>query len=91
MSLHDVDKIGYRRGNPAINTQDELANAKAHATDGIAYRTEQNVNVARALIKDDQILIYDASNLRIIVGRLPDGTYGMAVSKQGFNVTDAYS
>lgn len=31
---------------------------------------------------------YDNSNSRILLGQLPDGTYGIWVSKPGFNVTD---
>lgn len=90
MSLHDVDKVGDHRLNSSVNTQDSLLSPKAHATDGVAYRTEQNTTTARTLVKDDQILIYDSSNLRIVIGRLPDGTYGIVISKPGINVTDAF-
>jgi len=93
MSLHDVGKNDPRRDNASINAHDNMLDAavKAHATDGIAYRTEQNTGVAKAIVKDDQILIYDSSNLRIIIGRLPDGTYGMVVSKEGTDATTLFA
>ncbi len=34
---------------------------------------------------------YDQTNSRIMIGRLPDGTYGIAVSLPGVNVEDAFS
>lgn len=93
MSLHDTDKASNQRSNPSLNAQDGLAaeHLKAHATEGIAYRTEDTTQTPRAITKDDQILVYDEANLRIILGRLPDGTYGMVVSKEGVDVDDLFS
>lgn len=91
MSLSETDRSSDQRASPSISAPDTLAaeNVKAHATEGIAYRTEDTIETARAIVKDDQVLVYDDSNLRIVVGRLPDGTYGMAVSKPGYDVDEA--
>lgn len=34
---------------------------------------------------------YDNANSRILIGLLPDGTYGIAISKPGIDVTSAFS
>ena len=43
--------------------------------------------------KDDfsTITYFDATNPRILIGLLPDGTYGIAISKPGIDVRTAFS
>lgn len=36
-------------------------------------------------------VVRDALNTRIIIGLLPDGTYGIVISKPGFDVYAAYT
>jgi hypothetical protein len=38
-----------------------------------------------------RIIISDDTNTRVIVGKLPDNTYGWAVSKPGSNVEDGFT
>jgi hypothetical protein len=39
----------------------------------------------------DQILVMDSNQIpRIVIGLLPDGTYGMVVSKPGINVLNVF-
>jgi len=39
-----------------------------------------------------QILIYDENNLvRVLIGQLPDGTYGMVASTPGNSVYDIFT
>lgn len=90
MSLFNVDKNSDNRGSPAPNAVDVHNNPKAHATDSLSPRAE-GTSGGRVVTKNDTITVYDASNQRIIIGRLPDGTYGIAVSKAGINVSDAFS
>lgn len=33
---------------------------------------------------------YDANNSRILIGLLPDGTYGIVISKPGIDVTSVF-
>lgn len=40
---------------------------------------------------NNRILIKDGTNNRVIIGLLPDGTYGMAVSKPGNDVIAAFT
>jgi hypothetical protein len=60
--------------------------------------SKANVNVNYAT--DQQLVFkndfstqtfYDASNSRIMLGLLPDGTYGLVISKPGINVTTVFS
>jgi len=34
---------------------------------------------------------YDASNARILIGLLPDGTYGIVISKPGYDVNSLFT
>lgn len=91
MGVHDVDKTSDSRNNPTLNTPDLDKNRKALGTASISPRDETASNLAaRVVIQDDKIIIYDDSNSRIIIGRLPNGVYGWAVSKAGNNVEDAF-
>lgn len=36
-------------------------------------------------------IISDATDRRIIIGAFPDGTYGIVVSKEGYDVVDLFS
>ena len=40
---------------------------------------------------ENRIVIYDEDNLRIIIGLLPDGTYGFVMSKEGYDLIDVFS
>jgi hypothetical protein len=50
----------------------------------------QQASDSQLIYKDDfsTKTYYDNTNSRIVEGKLPDGNYGMWVSKPGFNVTD---
>ena len=55
-----------------------------------------NVNFAndsQLIYKNDYSAetFYDSSNSRIMLGLLPDGTYGLVISKPGINVTTVFS
>lgn len=91
MSLLYVDKNSSSRLSPKVNAGDVHQNRKAHATDSIAPRAEGTQTSARITTKNDQIIVYDDANERIVIGRLPDGTYGIAISKSGYDVSDAFS
>ena len=91
MSLNNVDKGSDDRAMPEPNAPDVRTNRMALNTTSIAPRADGTQLGARVVVKDDTITVFDAANTRIIIGRLPDGTYGIAVSNPGFNVSDIYS
>ncbi len=41
--------------------------------------------------RSGNFIVRDASNSRIVIGILPDGNYGMVISKPGFNVEDLFT
>lgn len=86
MALHDVDKSGDTRTRPQVNASDELANARAHATEGIAYRSEETTTAPRVLTKDDQIIIHDGTTNKALFGRDAFGEYVVMVAKDGYDV-----
>lgn len=91
MSLHDVNKSNASRSQAMPNAADGIANRQAHSTSGIAYRDDAASGVAKVIIKDDLITIYDSAVPRILIGLLPDGTYGIVISKEDIDVTTAFS
>lgn len=90
MSLFYRDKDTDGRMMPGVDSVDKLLSRKAHATDSIAPRAV-GTSGGRIVTKNDTITVYDASNQRIVIGRLPDGSYGIVVSKEGFNVSDLFT
>lgn len=96
MALHDVDKNSMGRGNPNPNAHGKIISEaiRAHGTISTSYSIDDSgapSSVARVQMLNNRIEIYDGSNQRIVIGILPDGTYGMAVSKAGYDVSGAYS
>lgn len=92
MTLFNTDKNSHNRLSPTVSSHDVHLAPKAHGTDSFAPRVEGSQAGARITTKDDRITVYDDDDARIIIGRLPDGTYGIAVSKIGEDViTDAFS
>jgi hypothetical protein len=91
MSLFYVDKGSDNRIVPSVNSPDVHLNRKAHATDSIAIRGDNTADSGKITTKNDQIVASDESTPRIIFGRLPDGTYGIAISKPGEDVNEAFS
>lgn len=94
MALHDVDKNSMDRGNPSPNAHGKIISeaVRAHNTVSTSYSLgDSGEKTARIQMLNNNIVVYDGANQRIVIGILPDGTYGMAVSKAGFDVKDAYS
>lgn len=93
MSLFDVDKAGDARTKPLLNASDVLpaGSVKAHATEGTAYRTEDTASAPKTTSNDDRITVSDGVNTRIVLGRLPDGSYGLIITKEGYDVEDVFS
>lgn len=92
MTLFNTDKNSSDRLSPTVNGHDVHLGRKALGTDSFAPRVEGSQTGARITTKDDRITVYDDSDARIIIGRLPDGTYGIAISQKGYDViTDGFS
>lgn len=86
MTLINVDKESAGALNPSIDADDPVINRMAHGTSSIAPRAAGTTG-GRIVTKDDTITIYDTQNERIVIGRLPDGTYGIVVSAAGNDVS----
>lgn len=89
MALFNVDKAGESRSAPTVNAVDVHHNRKAHATDSIAPRAVGTETGGRVVEKNDTITVYDSDNYRVAIGRLPNGEYGVAITKSGYDITDA--
>lgn len=62
---------------------------------GMDYTTlvnamNQNFQTINAQVAST-IVINDGTNTRVMLGKLPNGQYGLVVTKPGFNVEDAVS
>lgn len=91
MGVHDVDKVSDSRNSPKLNAPDLDKNRKALGTASISPRDETASNLAaRVVTGDDKIIIYDDKNERIVIGRLPNGVYGLVISVEGSDVSEAF-
>lgn len=68
MALHDVDKSSDMRGNPAPNVSDQVGVRMAHGTFGVTLVDTSSTVVARVVLVDGKVEVWNASNERI--GRL---------------------
>lgn len=91
MALFNTDKNSENRLSPTVNSGDVHHNPKAHSTTSISLRSAGSVETGRVITKDDSIIVYDGSNFRVGIGRLPNGSYGVAVTKEGYDLSDAIS
>lgn len=91
MTLMDTDKSSDNRAKPSLNASDGLnvESVKAHATESIAYRSEDATNAPRVISKDDQIIVHDGTANKALFGRDGLGNYVFKVAKDGFNVLTA--
>lgn len=53
--------------------------------------TGTNKGYLRLEDKNGYLILFDGTNHRMIIGILPDGTVGIAISKEGQDVFDAFS
>lgn len=90
MSLWDTDKNNDKRTKPVLNQHDHLQQRKANATTSVHPITDDTSSAAYVQAANGRILVNDGTNDRIMIGVLPDGTFGIAVSISGANVQDAF-
>lgn len=90
MTLFHRDMKNDSRLSPSVDGSDVLLGRKAHGTDSLAPRAENSPGSGKITTKNDQIIASDGTTPRIIFGRLPDGTYGIVISKPGVDVTTAF-
>lgn len=93
MSLLDTDKSSSTRSQPSLNASDgmDIGAVKHHATDGIAYRSEEGIHAPRVVQKDDQIIVFDGDFNKALFGRDGSGNYVVRIAKDGFDVLLATS
>jgi hypothetical protein len=91
MTLLETDKLSDNRAQPALNANDALSMGavKAHATDGIAYRSEEAITAPRVVTRDDQLIVHDGTNFKALFGRDGIGNYVVKIAKDGYNVLTA--
>lgn len=92
MAIHNKDSGTKDRSIPVINTVnkqpiDTRMNLGTHSQQ---FNGGVTTNPAYIYSKDAKTLVNDGYNDRIILGLLPDGTYGIAVSVPGIDVEDAF-
>lgn len=94
MALHDTDKRSEKRTNPITVSRDQLPTdmRQAHGTTQITNRDSDDGYTQKVQIEEGYIVVWDSSgDRRILMGFLPDGTYGLVISKEGVDVTTLFS
>lgn len=58
----------------------------------ITYKGQKKTDTLNSRVRIEQgngrIVVHDGTNNRILIGALPDGSYGLIISKPGVDVTD---
>lgn len=67
-----------------------MSERKADGTAGITNKLSTSSG-AYARTKDAAVTVYDGTNTRIVLGLLPDGSYGLIITKTGYNVADVFA
>lgn len=88
MAIHDVDLTG--KGSPMPTNHDHVMKRSADSTQSITNKLDDDTG-ARVEQRDGYISVYDGTDYRVLLGLLPDSTYGIVVSKPGEDVYDVFS
>ena len=91
MSLNYTDKNTDNRLDPSPAAPDIHFNPMALGTTSSSPRASGTQTSAKVTYKDDTITVNDGANDRIVIGRLPDGSFGIVVSQPGVNVSDIFA
>lgn len=90
MAIHDVSYNDDSRSGAMPSVHDNQTNPMSSGTQGITTKRDDSSG-AYVNTKDATVLVNDGDNDRILLGLLPDGTFGMVVSKEGVDVNDLFS
>lgn len=88
MSLHDVDKGSDTRSSPKPNISDTHTTRSSDGTTAITNKQDGGSG-AYVSTKDAAVKVNDGTLNRVFLGLLPDGSYGMKVSQDGYDVSAA--
>lgn len=89
MALHDGDPNTTNRIEPNPQAPDQHLVRQSDGTHGITNKKDTSSG-AYASVKDGALRIYDGSNVVIVVGVLPDGSFGHVEAKAGYGVQDVF-
>lgn len=89
MAVHDVDLSSDNRGQAMPLVHDIGTGRKADGTQGLTHKIDGDTG-AYVISKDGRVLVNDGDNDRIILGLLPDGTFGLVISQEGTDVEDLF-
>lgn len=88
MSIHDVDKSQDTRNSPMPNMSDSTTTRASDGTTAITNKVDDATG-AFVSTKDATVKVNDGDTNRVAVGLLSDGTFGMKVSQDGYDVSTA--
>ena len=88
MAIYDVDKNNDSRSTPLPNASDAHLQRISDGTVGITNKLDGSSG-AYTSTKNAAIKVNDGTYNRVLVGLLPDGTYGLKVSQLNYDVTTA--
>ncbi len=87
MAVHDVG-TGDNRTSAMPNVHDVQTERQADGTQGITQKLD-TASGAYVSTKDAQILVNDGTNDTILIGRQADGSYGIKIANEGYDVQTA--
>lgn len=88
MAIYDTNHQGEGRPNPT--NHDVRIRRHADSTQSITNKLDEDTG-ARVETRDGYITVFDGTDNRVIMGLLPDGEYGIVVTKVGEDAFDVFS
>lgn len=88
MALHDVDPNTTNRIEPMPQASDQSPTRSSDGTTAITNKQDGSSG-AYVSTKDATVKVNDGTDNRVVMGLLPDGSYGLKVSSEGTDVLSA--
>ena len=89
MALHDTDPNTTNRAEPMPQASDQNPTRSSDGTTAITNKQDGSSG-AYVSTKNATVKVNDGTHNRILIGLLPDGTYGIVISKEGVDVLTVF-
>jgi len=90
MAVHDTNLGGDMSVTPMPIIHNAVDKRMADGTTSITNKVGGDDTGPRVITRDAQIIVNDGTRARIILGLLPDSSYGLVISKKGVDAFDVF-
>lgn len=76
----------------SFNTIKDVPLQNALAPDETNNRVSSSQNIGSGVdLRSGNIIVRDETDTRIMMGKLPDGNYGLVITKPGYDISEVFS